>query len=281
MPDEMEVQLDRLKKVDDRELLLIVAGSQGQENSAMTRIATDEHRDITLYPQDLVIISSDIIPGNEVLVHSMIDAIARKGAKVIYRDLSDAYHVSGHGSQGDLMLMMSLLRAKYLLPISGTYRQMVEYKRLAKMLGYNDSQIILTENGQEIVFAQDKWTKGRKVGVKNVYVDEISGEEVEGFVLRDRERLAKEGVVMVLAEVSSETGELVSSPEVVVKGFIPPDINELSKRIQEASRNALAHHQKKLKNWVYTRKIIEDAVGRVIDKELGRRPLILPVLIEV
>lgn len=281
MPDEVDVPLDRVKKVADRDLLLIVAGSQGQENSAMTRIATDEHRDISLTSQDLVLISSDIIPGNEVMVHGMIDAIARKGAKVIYRDVSDAYHVSGHGSQGDLMLMMSLVNAKYLLPISGTYRQMVEYKNLAKIQGYNDQQVILAENGQEIVFSKERWSKGRKVGVKNVYVDEISGEEVEGFVLRDRERLAKEGVVMVLTELSSETGELVSKPEVVVKGFVPNNMNELSESVNKAVQNALAQHAKKIKNWVYARKIIEEAVGRLIDKELGRRPLILPVLIEV
>ncbi|MBI2442587.1 MAG: ribonuclease J [Candidatus Levybacteria bacterium] len=281
MADDLEVPIDRLRKFKDYQLLLIVAGSQGQENSALTRIATDEHREVTLGPQDLVIISSDIIPGNEVLVHSMIDEIAKKGSKVIYRDISDQFHVSGHGTQGDLMLMMSLVNARYVIPISGTYRQMASYKRLAETVGYPASQVILTENGQEIMLGKAAWSKGRKIEVRNVYVDEISGEEVESFVLRDRERLAKEGVVMVLAEVNSATGDLVSTPEVVVKGFIPKDSEALTGFVQKGVRDTLSMHKKKIRNWVYVRRMIEETVGRIIDKELHRRPLILPVLIEV
>jgi ribonuclease J len=281
MPEGMEVQMDAVRKRKDEELLLIVAGSQGQENSAMTRIATDEHREISLTPDDLVILSSDIIPGNEVLVHDMIDAIAKKGAKIMYRDLGDNLHVSGHGSQEDLMLMMSLVKAKYVLPISGTYRQMVLYKKLAKTLGYTDDKIILTENGQETVLANGKATKGRRIQVRNVYVDEISGEEVDSFVLRDREQLAKEGVVMVLAEINSENGELMSTPEVIVKGFVPKDMNGLVKLVQGSVTTTLKMHQKKVRNWVYARKMIEEAIGRILDRELRRRPLILPVLIEV
>lgn len=281
MPDGMEVPLDQVKRKKDHEILLIVAGSQGQENSSLTRIATDEHREISLTPEDLVIMSSDIIPGNEVLVHSMIDAIAKKGARVIYRDLSDQYHVSGHGNQGDLMLMMSLVNARYVLPISGTYRHMVAYKQLATTLGYHEQQVLLTENGQEIIFAQDKPVRGRKIATKNVFVDKISGEEVESYVLRDRERLAKEGVVMVLVEINSDNGEIASTPEVIVKGFIPKDIEELTGKVQEGVKTTLSQHKHKIKNWVYTRQLIEEEVGKLIDRKYRRKPLILPVIIEV
>lgn len=281
MPDGMEVPLDQVKRKKDHEMLLIVAGSQGQENSSLTRIATDEHRDISLAPDDLIIMSSDIIPGNEVLVHSMIDAIAKRGARVIYRDLSDQYHVSGHGNQGDLMLMMSLVNAKYVLPISGTYRHMVAYKRLAKSLGYLDQQVLLTENGQEVVFTKDKPVRGRKIATKNVFVDKISGEEVESYVLRDRARLAKEGVVMVLVEINSDNGELASTPEVIVKGFIPKDMEKLTREVQNSVKNTLSQHKNKIKNWVYTRQLIEEAVRKLIDHTYHRNPLILPVIIEV
>lgn len=281
MPDGMEVSLDQVKKKKDREMLLIVAGSQGQENSSLTRIATDEHRDISLGPDDLIIMSSDIIPGNEVLVHSMIDAIAKRGAKIIYRDVSDQYHVSGHGSQGDLMLMMSLVNARYVIPISGTYRQMVAYRRLATTLGYTADKVLLTQNGQETIFGKERFMKGRKIEVRNVYMDEISGEEVDSFVLRDRERLAKEGVVLVLVEINSATGDLASSPEVIVKGFIPKHMKELTEAVQQGIKTTLSTHKNKINNWVYTRRLIEEAVGRLLDKEYRRRPLILPVLIEV
>lgn len=281
LPDGMEISIDQVKRRKDHEVLLIVAGSQGQENSSLTRIANDEHRDIALAPNDLIIMSSDIIPGNEVLVHSMIDAIAKKGAKVIYRDLSDQYHVSGHGNQGDLMLMMSLVNAKYVVPISGTYRHMAAYKQLAVTLGYHEQQVIMTENGQEVVFGNDKTTRGRKVATKNVYVDKISGEEVESYVLRDRERLAKEGVVMVLVEIDSDNGALASAPEVIIKGFIPKDLQELTREVQHGVKTALSQHKNKIKNWVYTRQLIEESVGKLIDHAYHRKPLILPVIIEV
>lgn len=281
MPDGMEISIDQVKRKKDHEVVLIVAGSQGQENSSLTRIANDEHREISLTQDDLIIMSSDIIPGNEVLVHSMIDAISKKGAKVIYRDLSDQYHVSGHGTQGDLMLMMSLVNAKYVLPISGTYRHMAAYKQLAITLGYHEQQVLMSENGQEIIFVKEKPIKGRKVATKNVYVDKISGEEVESYVLRDREKLAKEGVVMVLVEISSENKELASAPEVIIKGFIPKDLQELIREVQEGVRVTLVQHKNKMKNWVYTRQLIEEAVGKLIDRKYHRNPLILPVIIEV
>lgn len=277
-----EVQVDEVKKIKPNQLLLIVAGSQGQENSAMTRVANDEHREISLSPQDIVILSSDTIPGNEVVVHNMIDAIAKKGAKVIYKEISgDGFHVSGHGSQGDLLLMMSLVKAKYVVPISGTYRQMVAFSALARKLGYSKESICLLENGQELVFTKGGAKSGRRVPVRNVYVDEISGEEVESFVLRDRERLAKEGIVILMVEISSTTGQVVNTPDVVVRGFSPKDAEIVAKTVPARIQQALAGNTKPMKNWVHARRIIEDTVSNHMVSSLHRRPLILPVVIEV
>jgi len=281
IPEGMEIGLDQIKNYDDNELLLLVAGSQGQENSALSRIAGDEHREIELFPEDLVIFSSDTIPGNEVLVKALLDDISKKGAKVFYSDITSDFHVSGHGSAGDLMLMMSLVGAKFVVPVSGTYTGMVAYRELAKNLGYRDNQVVFLRNGQEFIFTRDSIRKGKKVDVRNVYVDEISGEEVEGFVLRDRERLAKEGIIIVMVEVDTVNGQLIEIPDLVVKGFSPKDVEDLKKSLAEEIRNHLGKGKHRVKNSVHLRHQLEDLIVRYVLKTMQRKPLVLPVVIEV
>lgn len=281
IPEGVEIGIDQIRNYDDHELLLLVAGSQGQENSAMSRIAGDEHREVELFPQDLVIFSADTIPGNEVLVRALLDDLSKKGCKVLYSDITHDFHVSGHGSEGDIMLMMSLVGAKFVVPISGAYTGMVAYKQLAKNLGYKDNQVVFLQNGQEFIFTRETVKKGRKVDVRNVYVDEISGEEVEGFVLRDRERLAHEGVVIIMVEIDTQTGKLTNQPEIVVKGFSPKEIEHLHKALGEEIRNVVNQSKNRAKNSVHSRRQIEDAITRYLQKTMQRKPLVLPVVIEV
>lgn len=281
IPEGMEISIDQIKSFEDNELLLFVAGSQGQENSALSRVAGDEHREIELFPQDLVIFSSDTIPGNEVLVKALLDDISKKGAKILYSEITSDFHVSGHGSEGDLMLMMSLVGAKYVVPISGTYTGMVAYKELAKKLGYKDNQVVMLQNGQEYIFTRDSVKKGKKYDVRNVYVDQISGEEVEGYVIRDRERLAKEGVIIVMVEIDSQTGKLMESPEIVVKGFSPKDVESLNKSLGKEIAFVLDSAKNRAKNPVHSRRQIEDAITKFVGKTMQRKPLVLPVVIEV
>lgn len=281
IPSDMEIGVDQIKNYDDHELLLFVAGSQGQENSALSRVAGDEHREIELFPQDLVIFSADTIPGNEVLVRALLDDISKKGCKVLYSDITHDFHVSGHGAEGDIMLMMSLVGAKFVVPISGAYTGMVAYKELAKKLGYKDNQIIFLQNGQEFLFTKETVKKGKKYDVRNVYVDEISGEEVESFVLRDRERLAREGVIIVMVEIDSQTGKLINQPEIVVKGFSPKEVESLNKTVEQEIRGVLDQSKNRAKNSVHSRRQIEDAITRHLQKTMQRKPLVLPVVIEV
>src|SRR6266516_2274177 len=148
-----EIQIDQMPRFRSSQVMLLVAGSQGQENSAMTRIAGGEFKEIRLQPNDMVIFSADPIPGNELAVSSLVDAIAKKGANVMYSDIaSGSFHVSGHGSSGDHMLLISLTQPKFLLPISGTYRHMIAYRSLGEKMNYKRNQIFLIENGQEVVF---------------------------------------------------------------------------------------------------------------------------------
>ena len=277
MKDGTEVSLDAVKKIPDHKLLLLVAGSQGQENSAMKRIATGEHKEIKLSPDDVIVFSSDPIPGNELSVYGLIDTIGKAGAKSITGD----FHVSGHGSRGDSMLMMSLTSPKYLVPISGTYRHMVGYRDIAETLGHPRKNIFLVENGQELLFTESGVKFGKKYDQKNVYVDQVSGEEVESFVLRDRERLAKEGIVVLMAEIRASDGQLTDHLEVVSRGFSPKESKQVSALVSREIKNALAGRKGKVTNWVHVRRMITEVASRKLFRELRRQPLVLPVIIEV
>jgi ribonuclease J len=278
-----EIQIDALSQHKSNQIMLLVAGSQGQENSAMVRIAGGEIKDIRLQPNDMVIFSADPIPGNEVAVSSLVDAIAKKGATVIYSDIaSGSFHVSGHGSSGDHMLLISLTQPKFLLPIGGTYRHMVAYRTLCEKMNYKRPQIFLIENGQEVVFTAQQAKIGKKIGVKNIYVDEVSGEELESYVIRDRERLAQEGVVILLVEINASTSQLVRKPEVIMRGTaLSESKEELTKILQKDIAKALSNQKGHVTNRVYIRRIVCDVAERSLFKKFHSQPLVLPVVIEV
>ena len=279
-----EIQIDALPRYQSHQVMLLVAGSQGQENSAMTRIAEGEHKDIRLQPNDLVILSADPIPGNELAVSSLVDEIAKKGATVMYSDIaSGSFHVSGHGSSGDHMLLISLTQPRFLLPISGTYRHMIAYRNLAEKMQYKSNQIFLLENGQEVVFTAQHAKIGKKIAVKNVYVDEVSGEELERYVVRDRERLAQEGVLILLVEINASNSQLASKPEIIMRGTALSESSkaDLTKFLQKEIGQALSNQKGHVTNWAYIRRIIGDVAERHLFKKFHSRPLVLPVVIEV
>lgn len=281
MRDGIEVQIADLPKYKSRQILLLVAGSQGQENSAMTRIAEGEHRDIKLDPLDTVIFSSDTIPGNELSVNELYDSIAKRGARVLESHGTGLYHVSGHGSAGDHMLLIALTQPKFLIPISGTYRHMVAYQTTAQQMGYKRNDIFLLENGQEMLFSQNGARLGKKIEIKHVYVDEVSGEELEHFVIRDRERLAREGVIIVMAEIKATDGQLAEKPEMIARGSYLTDTKEIKQSLAAELERVLSTHKEKVTNWHHVRRTIGETSERYLYKKLRTRPLVLPVVIEV
>jgi ribonuclease J len=277
----MEVPINQLKRFKDNQLVLFVAGSQGQENSALSRIAQGDFKEVKLNGNDVVVFSSDPIPGNEVNINFVIDTLSKRGTRVVYSAISDDFHVSGHGASIELMLMMALLRPKRVLPIGGTYRQMVAYKHLAKRQGYQDNDILLVEDGQEVIFTRDSVTLGKKVEARNIYVDEISGEEVDHFVLRDRQRIAKDGVVIILAEIDSSNGEMISSPTVITRGLGTDESKLISEKLVDELKRAIVKKDTKVTDWFYIRKKIGDISESFVYKALKRSPLVLPVVIEI
>jgi ribonuclease J len=279
-----EIPLNTLSRYKSQEVMLLVAGSQGQENSAMTRIADGEHKGVQLQPGDMVILSADPIPGNEAAVNALVDAIAKRGATVMQSDrATGSFHVSGHGSSGDHMLLISLTQPKFLLPISGTYRHMIAYRALAERMNYKDQQIFLLENGQEVLFTGQHVKMGKKFAVKNIYVDAVSGEELEGYVIRDRERLAQEGVVILLVDIDASNSQLASKPEVITRGISLSDSAKanLATALQKELAQVLSRQQGRVADWVHLRRTIGDVAERLYFKRFHSRPLILPVVIEV
>lgn len=276
-----EVSLDQLKNYKDQNLVLIVAGSQGQENSALSRIANGDSKEIKITSNDVVIFSSDPIPGNEISVNNVIDSISKKGARVVYSEVSSDFHVSGHAASNDLMLLMSLVKPKKVLPIGGTFRQMVAYKELAKKQGFEEKDILLTDDGQEVIFTRDSSSFGKKLTLKKVYVDQMSGEEVEHFVLIDRQKIAENGVVIVMAEVDSETGKMVNLPTIIARGFSSQESTALNKALANELQNKFSIKTERVNDWIYVRKVIGEIAEKNIFKTLRKRPLVLPVVIEV
>lgn len=278
----VEVQVNELSRYADSDLVLLVAGSQGQENSAMSRIVNGEHSEIRMNPQDTVIFSSDTIPGNEVLVNSLIDAIAKKGVKVLYSELGTQFHVSGHGSGDDLAKLINLTKPKKILPIGGNFRHMAAYKSIAQNLNYKDNDIFLVDDGAEIIFTQEGARVGQSLKTKNVYVDEITGREVESFVVRDRQKISESGIVIVLVEIDATNGRIVDSPDVIVRGFTM-NVKKIKEAIaRDLTRKLNAKDKSSLvKNWVFMRRLVGEVSTEVIFRAFRRRPLVLPVVIEV
>lgn len=277
---EREIQIDQVKKYPDRDLLLFVAGSQGQENSALSRIITGDHRDISVKNTDTIVFSADPIPGNEISVGSLIDLLSKLGVRVLYSGITHDFHVSGHGSAYELMLLMSLTNPKQVLPISGGYRQMAAYRNLAESFGFNQKDIILTASGQEVIFTREHTSYGQKIPMRHVYVDEISGEEIEQYVLHDRQKISQEGIVAIIVEIDDESGAIAGKPEVVSRGVSAAESQNIESVVSTVVINAFKTPTK-MHDWNYIRKQIREISEKAILKQLKRHPLVLPVVIEI
>ncbi|OGD09044.1 hypothetical protein A2397_01685 [Candidatus Amesbacteria bacterium RIFOXYB1_FULL_44_23] len=282
LPKTAFIDLRSIRKLPPKNVCILVAGSQGQTGSAMERIATGDHRDITITPGDKVIFSSDYIPGNETAVHTLIDALSKLGATVIYSEITDHLHVSGHGSQQDLLLLMSLTKPQYLLPIGGTYRHMVQYSKLAQEMGYSSDKILLPGNNQSITVSNGKAALGPIVTVRNVMVDGLGVGDVGNVVLRDRQHLAEEGVVVAVLEVDQNNLGNLTNLEIISRGFVfEKYTSSLLTQASDRIKQAVAQKSGKIESDRHLRQIVIDHLGAFLFEQTHRRPMILPVVVEV
>ncbi len=282
LPKNAFIELKDIKKLPPKNICILIAGSQAQPGSALERVATQDHKDINLDPGDKVVFSSDYIPGNESAVQALIDSLARLGATVVYSGLMDNLHVSGHGSQQDLLLMMALVKPKFLIPIGGTYRHMVQYSHLAQSMGYTPDRILLPSYNQTIEVSSGQVTLGPTVEVKNVMVDGLGVGDVGSVVLRDRQHLAEEGVLVVVLELDQNDLSHLTDVELISRGFVFDRqntglLNEASQLVKQTFLNKKG----KIESDRHAKLLVADTLERFLFDRTHRRPMVLPVVVEV
>lgn len=272
-----------IKNYPPNKLTLLVAGSQAQVGSALDRIVAGEVDNIKIRPGDKIIFSTDYIPGNETAIYHLIDNIYRLGARVVYPDIHDNLHVSGHGSRGDLGKIMDLVRPKYLIPIGGNFRHMVAYRQLAEERGFKTNQVILLDDGQVAEFFPDQRIKvSQKIEIRQVMVDALGVGDVGNVVLRDRKILSEEGIVVVVLPIDQASHSLDGEPEIVTRGFIYIRENlDFLKQTKNFIRQVIEKTKGKRMDYRFVRQKVQEELEEFFFKNTGRRPMVLPVIIEV
>lgn len=280
LPPRLEIRPQEVKRMNPSNVMILLAGSQGQSESGLSRIAQDQDRDIRINRGDSVIFSADPIPGNELNINELIDTLSKKDARVIYSTLTDEFHVSGHGNQGDLKLLITLTNPKFLLPIGGNYKHMAAYRRMAETMGYMSDRVIFADESKEIIFTQNGVRIGKSVATPNVYVDQISGDAIDNYVIMDRQKIAKEGVLIIACEINPMTGQLSSKPDVIARGIIFEDKDHFSEELGAALSKIFTKKQEKVQNWSFYRKTIQQVAERIL-YDARREPLVVPVVLEI
>jgi ribonuclease J len=225
IPENTWLKLEDMKNLNDNEVVLITTGSQGEPMSVLSRMAIDEHKNIKIKEGDVVILSAKIIPGNENSIGSIINHLFRRGANVIYEKVSEI-HVSGHASKEELKLMLNLVKPKYFMPIHGEFRHKVYHARLAEKTGVEKSNIFILDNGDVLELTDDSASLNGKVTSGRIFVDGKGVGDVEDMVLRDRRKLAHDGIVIVIMAIEKLTGNIVSGPDIISRGFIFEDVSQ-------------------------------------------------------
>jgi len=284
VPAGVLVAPEDLKDLPRDRVVLVVAGSQGEPLSAMARIAVDSHRWVTLEPGDEVVISARVIPGNEKAIFRMMDHLYRRGAHVHYQDGNQPpVHVSGHGSIEELRLMLNLVRPKYFTPVHGEYRQLARHKEMAEQGSAVSGGTFLLESGNVLEFDGVGARLGEPVPVGHVYIDTGSLEEVGEVVLKERRRISEDGIVVPILAINKHTGELETLPEIVSRGFVHLDN---AGDLMESARQVVLKTLEKSKpeeagDWGMVKDKIRSSLRKFFDQELGKRPMIMPVVLEV
>lgn len=282
IPRDTWLRLEDLNTLRDEEIVIITTGSQGEPMSVLSRIATGEHKTIKVKEGDTVILSAKIIPGNERSIGKIINHLCRRGANVIYEKVSEI-HVSGHASKEELKLMLNMIRPRYFMPIHGEYRHLAFHAQLAEKVGIPRENIFILENGDILEITEDGARKNGKVNSGMVFIDGRGISGVEDVVLRDRRRLAHDGIVLILLAVEKLTGNIVSGPDIISRGFIFEDASpEIIGEVKRIVSDVLKDMDREL---IIDSSLLKDRLRSVLKKYLRntmqRRPMIMPVIVEI
>lgn len=282
VPDGVLIDIDEIRNYTNDKVVVVCTGSQGEPMSALTRMSMGDNRKVQIVPGDTVIISATPIPGNEKLVSNTINHLYMLGAEVIY-EKANGVHVSGHASQEELKIMHNLVRPKFFMPVHGEYRHLMKHAKIAESLGMDKKNILLTENGSVVELTKDKIAVTGKVTSGIVLIDGLGVGDVGNIVLRDRRQLSQDGIMIVVLGVDKANNEITAGPDIVSRGFVYVReaeilMDEAKERVQAALDKC---EENNTREWSAIKSAIRDALGRFLFEKTRRRPMILPIILEV
>ena len=281
-PEDLFIDIDQINTYNDEQLVIITTGSQGEPMSALTRMAAGDHRKVKITPNDLVIISANPIPGNEKLVSKVIDDLMQIGAEVVYSALADV-HVSGHACQEEQKLIFALAKPKFFIPVHGEYRQLRAHADTAKLMGISESNIFMLTNGRVLEMNEDECKFNGSVPSGRVLVDGLGVGDVGNIVLRDRQHLAQDGLIVIVLTMDSQTGEVVAGPDVISRGFVY--VRE-SENLMDDVKSVVRHEVTKceergIRDWTTIKSTIKENLRDYLFIKTKRNPMIIPIIMEV
>ncbi len=282
VPENTFIDIDMINNYTDDQLVILTTGSQGEAMSALTRMAAGEHRKVEITPNDLVIISATPIPGNEKYVSKVIDDLMQIGAEVVYSSLADI-HVSGHACQEEQKLMLSLVRPKFFLPVHGEYRQLMVHARTAVNVGMPPENIFIMNNGRIMEINENSAKMTGTVQSGRILVDGLGVGDVGNIVLRDRQHLAQDGLIIIVITMDASTGEVLAGPDIISRGFVY--VRESENLMDEVRRTVQRElykcEEKGIKDWSSIKSALKDGLRDYVFAKTKRNPMILPIIMEV
>ena len=281
-PEGSIIDIDKIGLYNPEQLVIITTGSQGESMSALARMSTGEHKKVTITPEDLVIFSSSPIPGNEKSVGKLIDELQKLGAEVIYNHLADV-HVSGHSCEEELKMMLTLTKPKFFMPVHGEYRFLRRHGHIAELLGMSDKNIFIMANGKTLEVDANSARIGQQVQSGIVLVDGLGVGDVGNIVIRDRQMLSENGMILVVFSLDSKTGKLVGGPDIITRGFVyVRESEDLMEEIRAFSKEQILKLEKEgVKEWSTIKGKVRDSLCDFVYKRTRRNPMILPIITEV
>jgi hypothetical protein len=281
-PENLFIDIDMIKNYTDEQLVIITTGSQGEPMSALTRMAAGDHRKVKITPNDLVIISATPIPGNEKFVSKVIDDLMQIGAEVVYSALEDV-HVSGHACQEEQKLIIALAKPKYFIPVHGEYRQLIAHSETAQSMGIDKDNIIMLQNGRVLEINEDSAEFTSTVQSGRVLVDGLGVGDVGNIVLRDRQHLSQDGLIIIVLTMDGSTGEVIAGPDVISRGFVY--VRE-SENLMDDVKAVVRHEVKKceereIRDWSTIKTTVRENLRDYIFAKTKRNPMIIPIIMEV
>ena len=279
VPENTLIEIDQMKNYPPEKMVLITTGSQGESMAALSRMAADVHRKVTIQPNDTIIFSSNPIPGNEKSVSRVINELSSKGAEVIFQDA----HVSGHACQEELKLIYSLVKPKYAIPVHGEYRHLKANAEVAKSLGIPKENVFIIQSGDVLELCDDSAEVVDKVHTGAILVDGLGVGDVGNIVLRDRQHLAEDGIIIVVLTLERRTNRLLAGPDIVSRGFVY--VRESEELMDDARRAVSEAVDKCLSgrhtDWNKIKLVIRDSMNDYIWKKTKRKPMVIPIIMDV